>query len=285
VTTVEAADKSDPTPAETLAARRRRGSSVRSRVGAAIPAVILFAALLGVWELVIVVTNQPDYILPPFWQVASSAVDQSDILLPALWVTLKEVVLGFIVAVVVGMALAIGIVHSRTVERAVLPVVIASQAIPVIAIAPVLLIWFGFGMTSKVIMGAIVAFFPVVINATAGLTSVENDSLALMRSLSASRRDIFFKLRLPGAMPLIFAGLKNAAVISVIGAIVGEWVGATEGLGPVMMAANASYQTPLVFAAILYLAVVGVSFFLAVSLAERVVLRWHFVTRSRAAQG
>ncbi|HYM49872.1 MAG TPA: ABC transporter permease [Candidatus Limnocylindrales bacterium] len=241
----------------------------------------LFIGLLAAWEAFIVVTNQPGYVVPHLTTIAGIMIARADILVPATWVTLQEVVAGFVLGVAAGLALAVAIAHSKVVGRAVYPIVITSQAIPVIAIAPVLVIWFGFGMLPKVLVAALICFFPVVINTTAGLLSVEREMIDLMHSLLASRWATFWKVSLPTAMPYVFVGLKNAAVISAIGAIVGEWVGAERGLGPLMIAANASFQTALVFAAITYLAAIAVVLFLLVTLAERIVIPWYFLTRRR----
>jgi ABC-type nitrate/sulfonate/bicarbonate transport system permease component len=150
----------------------------------------------------------------------------------------------------------------------------------VIAVSPTPVIWFGFGMLPKILMAAVIAFFPVVINGTAGFSAVDRESLNLMRSLNASPWKTFIKLRVPASLPYMFAGLKNAAVISVIGAIVGEWVGAERGLGPVIIAANSSFETALLFAAVLYLAITGVALFLIVSAIERLTIPWYFLTRA-----
>lgn len=264
--------------------RRTKFSSARSikRIASrVIPPTFLFVGLLAAWEFFIAITHQPDYVVPHLTTIGREMVEEADKLVPAMWVTLKEILAGFALGVVAGLVLAVIIVHFRVIGRAVYPIVITSQAIPVIAIAPVLVIWFGFGILPKVLVAALITFFPVVINTTAGLMSVERETIDLMRSLLASRWVIFWKVGLPASLPYIFAGLKNAAVISAIGAIVGEWVGAERGLGPLMLAANASFQTALVFAAIAYLAVIAMLLFLIVSLAERLVIPWYFLTRSR----
>ena len=177
----------------------------------------------------------------------------------------------------VGLILGVAVFHSETIKDAVLPLIISSQAIPTLAIAPILVIWFGFGMLPKVLIAAIIVFFPVFVNTFAGFNSIDRDSINLMDSLGASKWKIFWKVRTPGAAPYIFTGLKIAATISPIGVIVGEWVGASKGLGPVMIAANAGFKTSIVFAAILYLALMAVTLFLLVGLAERWLIPWHFI--------
>jgi ABC-type nitrate/sulfonate/bicarbonate transport system permease component len=269
-------------PAETSPPRMKSRSSrwVAHGLSQVIPPTILLIGLLAAWEGFIALTDQPEYVVPHLRTIGGEMVEESDKLLPATWITLQEIMLGFGLGVAAGVLLAIVIVQFKVMGRAILPVVITSQALPVIAIAPVLVIWFGFGMLPKVLVAALVSFFPVVINTTAGLRSIEREMIDLMRSLGASRWVLFKKVSLPGALPHMFAGVKNAAVISAIGAIVGEWVGAEAGLGPLMLAANASFQTALVFAAIVYLAIIAVALFVVVSIAERILIPWYFLTRS-----
>jgi NitT/TauT family transport system permease protein len=247
--------------------------------------VALFVLFFVGWEVIVHVTNQEEYILPaPSVIIETAWTRADDTLLPATYVTLIEILGGFALAFAIAMPLAILIAHSRVLARALNPLIVSSQTIPVIAIAPLFIIWFGFGAMPKIMIAALIAFFPIVINATAGLQSVDRDTINLMRSLSASPIATFVKVRFPASLPYLFTGLKQAAVICVIGAIVGEWVGATDGLGPVMLTANAAFQTPLVFAAILYLSVIGIALFLIVVGLERVVIRWHFITRAEHRQ-
>ncbi len=242
----------------------------------------MLVAILLFWEFFGALTGEPAYVLPPLHQIVAVGIERApDRFLPAAFVTLQEMLVGFALGIIVGFTLATAVFHSSIVRRALLPIIISSQAIPVIAIAPVLIIWFGFDMTPKVIVTAIICFFPVVVNTLAGFASVDRDAINLMRSFGASPWQIFAKVRFPAAAPFIFAGVKNAAAISAIGAIVGEWVGATDGLGPVMIAANAGFKTAVVFAAIFYLALMAIALFGLVSLIERVTLPWYFLTRDQ----
>ena len=248
------------------------------RIRLMLPTMIAVGLIVTVWELFNVVTGSPDYVLPPLhdilYQMGYRAFDK---LIPATWITFQEIVLGFSYGTIVGLSLGTAIFHSRVLRQAMLPLVIGTQSIPVIAIAPILIIWFGFGMAPKVIVAALIVFFPVCVTTISGLASVERDMINLMESLGASKWQIFSKVRFPAALPFIFAGLKNAAAIAAIGAIVGEWVGAHEGLGPVMIASNAAFKTATTFAAIFYLAIISVSMFLLVSYAERRFIPWHFL--------
>jgi putative hydroxymethylpyrimidine transport system permease protein len=256
------------------------GSRFKDLMQRIVPSAVVLLAILACWEFFGYLTGEPAYVLPPLHQIiAVGIVTAPDRFLPAAWITLQEMLVGFALGVVVGFALATAVFHSIVMRRALLPLIISSQAIPVIAIAPVLIIWFGFDMTPKVIVTAIICFFPVVINTMAGFASVDRDAVNLMRSFGAGGWQIFAKVRFPAALPFIFAGLKNAAAISAIGAIVGEWVGATGGLGPVMIAANAGFKTAVVFAAIFYLAFMAIALFALVGLIERLTLPWYFLTR------
>lgn len=253
-------------------------SPALNRLRAMFPTLVAVSIIVAVWELFNVVTGSPDYVLPPLHDIIYTMGDRAfDKLIPAAWVTFQEILLGFFYGSAVGLTLGTAIFHSRVLRQAILPLVIGTQSIPVIAIAPILIIWFGFGMSPKVIVAALIVFFPVTVTTISGLASVDRDMINLMDSLGASKWQIFSKVRFPAALPFIFAGLKNAAAISAIGAIVGEWVGAHEGLGPVMIASNAAFKTATTFAAIFYLATISISMFLIVTYAERRFIPWHFL--------
>lgn len=246
-----------------------------------LPAAALFTGAVGVWQAVSTYTSVKSYVLPKPTTILRTLNEERISLLQEARVTATEIGVGFVVAVTLGFVIAVLLVHSKVFERAVYPLVIASQTIPVLAVAPLLIIWFGFGITSKVIVVALFAFFPVVINTARGLTSADRDAFFLMRSFGASKLDVFRRVRLPGALPYFFTGVKQAAVIAVIGAIAGEWVGATEGLGPVMIAANSYLRTDIVFAAIMILSVMAMIMFVAVMLAERIAMPWYFVSKEK----
>ena len=263
--------------------RRKISRKLRSSIVDYLPAIILIAVLIVFWEIFNIVFDQPDYILPPLHDILYAAyIHASDQFLPNAWVTFQEVIIGYLVAVVSGLLIGVGISESVTLRRALLPLVISSQAIPILAIAPVLIIWFGFVMTPKIIIVVLISFFPIVITTVTGLQSVSRDMLYLLDSLSATRWQVLHRVKFPAALPYIFAGLKNSAVISVIGAFVGEYVGAIEGLAPVMILANSAFQTDVVFAAIFYLSFMGIFMYLAVTLIERRMIRWHFIARGSA---
>ena len=216
----------------------------------------------------------PFYILPAPSRIARLLVQDNGLLLPQAAVTLEEIAIGFAIAFVLGIGLALLIFSSPVVERAVYPLVIASQTVPIFAIAPLLIVWLGYGMPSKVAMTALIVFFPIVVNTVDGLRAADPDAVNLLLILGAKPWHVLRKIRAPAALPIVFSGVRIAVTTSVIGAVIGEWVGATQGLGFLMIHANAQLHIDLVFAAIVYLSVMAIGLFLAVSAAEWLALPW-----------
>jgi putative hydroxymethylpyrimidine transport system permease protein len=241
------------------------------------PPALLLAAILGLWEWGVRAFGIPFYILPAPSRIATLLVTERALLASEAAVTLLEIFLGFVIAFVVGIGLALLIFASRTVERAVYPLVIASQTVPVFAIAPLLIVWLGYGMLSKVAMAALIVFFPIVVNTVDGLRAADPDIINLLLILGATHAQVLVKLRAPAALPFVFSGIRIAVATSVIGAVIGEWVGATQGLGFLMIHANAQLHIDLVFAAITVLSLMAVGLFLAVSGIEWLVLPWRRV--------
>lgn len=242
------------------------------------PPTLLAALLLSLWELAVGLTNTPIWLLPPPSLVARSLVVDRDILLPNAMVTLTEVLLGFALALISGIGLGIAIFRSPTLERVLYPLIIASQTVPVPALAPLLLVLFGYGLLPKVLVTALVGFFPLVVNTVEGLRSVDRDVLNLLQTFGASRWRIFRLAELPASLPAIFAGAKIAVAICVIGAVFGELVGAKAGLGYLMTRSIAQFETPRLLAAIVLLSVMGTGLFALVSLLERVIMPWRTLT-------
>jgi len=227
-----------------------------------------------VWEWAVRAFGVPFYILPAPSRIAGLLISDQGLLLGEAAFTLEEVLLGFAIAFVIGIVLALMIFSSRAVERAVYPLIIASQTIPVFAIAPLLIVWFGYGMVSKVAMAALIVFFPIVVNTVDGLRAADPDAINLLVILGATPAQILRVIRIPAALPFVFSGMRIAVTTSVIGAVIGEWVGATHGLGFLMIHANAQLHIDLVFAAIVYLSLMAMGLFAAVTVAEYVVLPW-----------
>ena len=238
-----------------------------------IPIVLL--VFLGIcWEASVRFFNIPRYMLPGPWEIFEVMWQRMDLLAFHALVTLTEIGLGFWLALVLGFTLAILIHSSRILERAFLPLVISSQTVPVFAIAPLLILWFGYGIGSKVVMTAIIVFFPIVINTVEGLKAADPDTLALLEILEATPGQVFFKVRIPQSLPFVFSGIKIGVAVSVIGAVIGEWVGARQGLGYLMIHANAQLQVELVFASIFWLSILGVGLYGLVAVMERLLVPW-----------
>ena len=257
--------------------RRRASSSYGPLKRLAIhwfPPLLIMLAILGVWEAYVRIFDVQRWLLPPPSAIASTMGGIAGLLSRHTWVTLEEVLIGFSLALAGGILLAAGISLSRPLERAIYPFVIASPTIPWLVIAPVLIIWFGHGLLPKVIVVALIAFFPIVVNTVDGLKSVDPDLVNLMRTLRASRWQIFLKVQAPSAMPFLFTGIKIAIAVSVIGAVVGEWIGSSQGLGYLMIRSKAQFLTERVFAAIVVLSAMGVGLFLLAGLVERLALPW-----------
>ncbi|MDE0316338.1 MAG: ABC transporter permease [Candidatus Poribacteria bacterium] len=238
-----------------------------------LPAAILLA-VLGIWEGAVYLSNIKHFILPPPSKIIVTLYVERGQLLQHSLVTLQEMVFGFALAISIGIPLAILMFEFPVLEKAFYPYVIGSQTVPVFAIAPLLVLWLGFGIASKVVMAAIIVFFAIVLNTLDGLKSTDPDTVNLFRILRASRWQILWKVRLPSALPFIFSGAKIGISISTIGAVIGEWVGASEGLGFLMLYANAQFQTSLVFAAIFCLTLLGLSLFALMTLLERFAMPW-----------
>lgn len=265
-----------------VTAENRKKRPMVKALLAAVPALVAIGFIVVFWELFLVITGEEEYVLPPLSKIFTVFFTEArEQFLPNAWITLQEMLIGFAIGVSTGLVLGALIFHFKLIRQALLPIVISSQAIPVIAIAPVLIIWFGFGATPKIIIVALITFFPVAVNTIAGFESVERDAVSLMNSFGANGWQIFTKVRLPAALPYIFAGVRNAAAISAIGAIVGEWVGAHEGLGPVIIAANSGFNTDVVFAAIFYLAFMAIGMFLIVGLVARLAMPWYYLSRTK----
>ena len=251
--------------------KRVQGSSRAKDVAAPL---FLMALILTCWELFVHFFAVPAYVLPPPTAIVSKVFEDRAIIFSHLQVTLFEIVIGYALAAVVGFLLSIAIVYSNAFRRGVLPLIVAAQTIPVIAIAPILVIWFGYNYVPRIIITALVAFFPLTISIVTGLQVLEKEFINFFRSLNATPLQIFLKLRLPAALPNIFAGLKVATTLAVVGATISEWVGASAGLGYLMSQDSAQLNTARVFASLLVLGLCGMAFFGIVSFVERLSMPW-----------
>lgn len=267
------ADAEEPSPAQARAGRgRERLSAVAWPAGTALVAVLL-------WEAGVRILDVPGFVLPPPSEVVVTIVTERARLWDNGLATLWAILAGFVLAVVVSVPLALLIVYSRTFEKAVYPLLVFSQTVPKIAVAPIFIVWFGFGVTPKVLIAFLICFFPIVIDSVIGLRSVPPEMVDLIRSMGGTRREVFQRVRIPNALPYFFSGLKIAITLAVVGAVVGEFVGSTRGLGFVIIQASSFLNTRLLFAAITVLTLIGVALFYAVDALERWLVPWHVTRR------
>lgn len=241
--------------------------------------VLTALVCLAVWEAVIHLFEVPVYLMPPPSSIIREAIARYDFLFGHAVATGWAIILGFAWAVLIGVPVATLMVYSDGFARAIYPVLITAQVLPKVALAPLFIVWFGFGLLPKVVMTFLIAFFPIVIDTLSGLGAVRPESLMLLRSMGGSRWQSFWKVRLPTALPHMFAGFKIAMTFAVVGAIVAEFVASDAGLGYVLVEARANLDMVLVFAAIFWLIVMGFVFFFAVELAERVFVRGRSIKR------
>ena len=263
-------------------ARPRAG---RRQVPDIVLALGLMAAVIVVWELAIRLFNVSPFVLPAPTAVIRSLIASRGQLASAAGATAIEVVLGFVLAAITGMTVALVIVRFERFGRALYPLIVLFQNVPKIALAPIFVLWFGFNLAPKILLIVVIAFFPVAIDMLAGLQSVEPSFVALMQSVGASPGKILLRVRIPHSLPHLMAGLKVAITFSVIGAIVGEFAGASQGLGYVIQFASTQLDTPLIFAALAVVSVLGLASYYVVELAERLLVPWapKYETRQRAA--
>ncbi len=236
--------------------------------------ILLLAMFLIVWEVAVILTDTPTWMLPRPTDIFAAFREDHALLWRHTQVTLTEVVIGFGVALVSGVAIGIAIDSSPVLERSLYPLIIASQTIPMVVLAPLLLIWFGYGLTPKIIVAALIAFFPITVSTVDGLRAADREVMAMLRSFGASGWNRFRLAKLPAALPSIFSGARIGVAVCVIAAVFGELVGASEGLGYLMQRSASQFLTARVFAAIFILSFMGVGLFALISLLERILLPW-----------
>jgi ABC-type nitrate/sulfonate/bicarbonate transport system permease component len=250
-------------------------------VAHALPPLAFAALVIGAWQLYVDAADVRESILPSPGRVASALWGRRALLASHAGTTLAEIALGFAAAVLVGIGLAILIRGSRALERAVYPWLVVSQVVPVPAVAPLILIWTGFDLRPKVIVIALVSFFPIAVGAVDGLRAAEPALIDLLRTMGATPWQRFRIARAPAALPSLFSGLRVAAALAVIGAVFAEWVGSSRGLGHLVLVFNNETATPELFATIVVLAAIGLGLFGLVGAAERLAIPWYREPRSR----
>ncbi len=247
------------------------GLWLRKRVAA----ILVFAALFAIWEAGVWIFGVKEYLLPPPSTVWREFVKRHDVVMGGAWITTQEIIAGYLLAIVVSIPLAMSVAYSRFMEEAVYPAVVFLQIIPKIAIAPLFIIWFGFGFTPKLLVVFLLCFFPIVVASIAGFKSVDPEIMDFARTTGASGWKMFSKIRLPQALPDIFTGLKVAAALSATAAVVAEFVASDRGLGYLLLQYNGNLETPMVFAVIVLLSLIGVIVYYIVEIIERFVIPWH----------
>jgi putative hydroxymethylpyrimidine transport system permease protein len=238
------------------------------------PPLALLAAAVGVWELVVRAAHVPDYLFPAPTEVSASLADDSGLLGRATLVTAREMVLGYLVGVAGAVAIAVVLHFSAALRRALLPLLVLSQTVPTVLLAPILAILLGYGIEPKLVVVAVVCFFPIVVNTVDGLRSADPELVRMMRTLHGGRLAIFRRVELPGALPAIFSGARVAATYAAVGAVFGEWAGSSAGLGFVILQAQPALETARIFAAVLVLSVLALALYGLVTIAERFLVPW-----------
>ena len=237
--------------------------------------LIVFAALFALWEGAVHLTGVKEYLLPPPSKVWTEFLKRYDTVMASAWVTTQEIIAGYLLAIVVSIPLALTVAYSRFVETAIYPVVVFLQIIPKIAIAPLFIIWFGFGFTPKLLIVFLLSFFPIVVASIAGFKSVDPEITDFARTTGADEWKMFIKIRLPQALPDIFTGLKVGAALSATAAVVAEFVASDRGLGYLLLQYNGNLETPMVFAVIVLLSLIGLTVYYVVEIIERIAIPWH----------
>lgn len=236
--------------------------------------MLFIVGLLLIWEFSVRAIEIPEYLLPPPSAIAASAYESWPVLLPHVIITLTESAFGFLVGSCVGFILAIMFTYSETLERGLYPYAIALKSVPIVAIAPLLTVWFGNGLLPKILVSALISFFPIIVNSVKGFKSVDAEALDLFRSLSASRVQVFLKLRFFSCVPYLFSALKMSSTLAVIGAIVGEFAGSDRGLGYFIVISSHRLETTDMFVGIILSSLLGIAFFYIIGLIEAIVAPW-----------
>jgi NitT/TauT family transport system permease protein len=237
-----------------------------------------------VWELGVRFFGVKEYLLPPPSKVWTEFLKRYDTVMASAWVTTQEILAGYALAAVVSVPLALWIAYSRFMETAVYPAIVFLQIVPKIAIAPLFIIWFGFGFMPKLLLVFLLSFFPIVVASIVGFKSVDPDIMDFARTTGAGGWRLFAKIRLPQALPHIFTGLKVGAALSATAAVVAEFVASDKGLGYLLLQYNGQLETPMVFAIVVLLSLIGLAVYYAVELLERLTIPWH-VSQQRDEPG
>jgi NitT/TauT family transport system permease protein len=241
---------------------------------------LIFVVVIAAWELGARNGLFPTYILPAPSLIVVRLASTWQLMLPHCLATCGEVILGFLLAVVVGIFLAAIIVYVRALEQAIYPWLVVIQVVPKVALGPLFVVWLGVGFFPKILIAFLLAFFPIMIDSIVGLRSIHRDSIFLLKSMGAGHTKRFFYLHLPNALPHIFGSLKVAITLAMVGAIVGEFIGAEKGLGYVLVVATGMLDTVLIFVALAWITAVSILFFMIISVLEKFFVSWHASLRN-----
>jgi NitT/TauT family transport system permease protein len=252
----------------------------RERLIAAVSPLFAIVVVVALWALVVRAFSIPDYLLPAPQDVVARTIKEWRVLWSHGLYTLVSVLVGFCTSVLIGVPIAFAIVLSRRIERLLMPFIVMSQTIPKVAIAPILVVWLGFGILPKIAIVFLISFFPIVVSTVVGLKSVESDMVDLVRSMGARTMKIMLRVRAPSALPQMFAGLKIAICLAVVGAVVGEFVGSDRGLGFLLLTSTGNLDGTLVWSALFVLIAMGMVLFAIVGRLERLAIPWHVSIRA-----
>jgi NitT/TauT family transport system permease protein len=259
----------------TREARPRSGVAVKRWFSGVWPAAALLLVVIVAWELVIVVFNVSDYVIAKPSAIAAEFVASWPLIAEATWVSTQEILYGFMLSIAVGVVLAIIVVRFRWLDRALYPLIVLFQVVPKVALAPIFILWFGYGLTPKLWLIVVIAFFPITLNMIVGLKAFDPDLSALMDSIGAGKNQFLWKIQFPTSLPYLFAGLRIAITLCVIGAVVAEFSGASAGLGYLIQFASTQLDTPLMFAALTAISVLGLIMYYAIQVIEWITAKFY----------
>ncbi|PPG31223.1 ABC transporter permease [Pseudoclavibacter sp. RFBB5] len=232
------------------------------------PPLLLSVAVIALWEIAVIVFGVSSFIIAKPSDIATTLFTSSEMLLEATWITTQEVLWGFLISIIVGIAIALVVVRYAWIERAVYPLIVLFQVVPKVALAPIFILWFGYSMTPKLVLIVVMAFFPITINMVLGLKRTDDDLILLMRSVGSTRNQIMTRVQVPNSLPYLFTGMRIAITLAVIGAVVAEFAGSQNGLGYLIQFASTQLDTALMFAALIVVSLLGLAFYYLVGLAE-----------------
>lgn len=257
----------------TRAPRTARSTSARRILAKAWPPAVVVVLFIAAWEAAIRIFEVSTFIVAAPSEIAVELVAAAPSLALATWATAQEILWGFLISVLVGVALAVLVVRFRWIERAIYPLIVLFQVVPKVAFAPIFILWFGYTMTPKLVLIVVIAFFPITINMVLGLKRTDDDLILLMRSVGASRTQILTRIQIPNSLPYLFAGMRIAITLAVIGAVVAEFAGSQDGLGHMIQFASTQLDTAQMFAALLVVSLLGLVFYYAVGVLETLAAR------------